>query len=72
MKHILTGALYIGLFLLLSAALISAITYLWPFIVGAVALFIIIPLLVLVIVLLVVPLCWTVGAIIHWLSPKKN
>ena len=64
MKRILTGALVILLLLLISAAIICAISYLLPFAVGAI--------LVIVIILVFIPLCWAVGAIVLWLSPKRK
>jgi len=67
MKRILTGALVILLLLLISAAIISAIyalRYLLPFVVGVI--------LVVGIILVFIPLCWGVGAIVLWLSPKRK
>ena len=64
MKRILTGALVILLLLLISAAIISAIIYLLPFVVGVV--------LVVGIILVFIPLCWGVGAIVLWLSAKRK
>jgi len=64
MKRILTGALVILLFLLISAAIISAIIYLLPFLVGVI--------LVVGIILVFIPLCWAVGAIVLWLSAKRK
>ncbi len=64
MKRILTGALVILLLVLISAAIISAITYLWPFVVGVI--------LVVAIIVVLIPLCWAVGAIVLWLSPKRK
>ena len=64
MKRILTGALVILLLLLIGAAIISAIRYLLPFAVGVI--------LVVAIILVFIPLCWGVGAIVLWLSPKRK
>ncbi len=64
MKRILTGALVILLLLLISAAIICALSYLLPFAVGV--------LLVLAIILVFIPLCWGVGAIVLWLSAKRK
>ncbi len=64
MKRILTGALVILLLLLISAAIIGALSYLLPFAVGV--------LLVVVIILVCIPLCWGVGAIVLWLSRRRK
>ncbi len=64
MKRILTGALVILLLLLISAVLICALSYLLPFAVGV--------LLVVVIILVFIPLCWGVGAIVLWLSARRK
>ena len=64
MKRILTGALVILLFLLISAAIICAISYLLPFAISVI--------LVVAIILVFIPLCWAVGAIVLWLSAKRK